>query len=75
MTVISLFPNQSISEGLRNIADDVDSGDLPDDGCTVILGKEVFHLGCASDEQAATDAVFNMTMGIHRLMKPIFDEE
>ena len=75
MTVISLFPNQSISEGLRNIADDVDSGDLPDDGCTVILGNEVFHLGCASDEQAATDAIFNMTMGIHRLMKPIFEEK
>ena len=75
MKVVKLFPNQSISEGLRNIADGVDSGDLPDGDCTVIIGKEVFHLGNVSDEQAAADAVFNLTLGIHKLMKPIFDDE
>ena len=75
MKVVNLFPNQSVSDGLRNIADEVDSGELPDDGCTVIIGKEVFHLGPGSDEQAATDAVFNMTMGVHKLMKPIFEED
>ena len=75
MNIIKLFPNQSISEGLRNIADDIDAGNLPDDGCTLIIGTEVFHLGSVSDEQAGADAVFNMTLGIHKLMKPIFQME
>jgi len=74
MAVISLFPNQSVSDGLRNLADDIDAGNLAGDGCTLIIGKGVFHLGPGSDEQAATDAIFNMTLGIHKLMKPIFED-
>jgi len=33
--VVNLFPNQSVSDGLRNIADEVDSGDLPDGGYNI----------------------------------------
>jgi len=75
MEVVKLFPKQSVSEGLRNIADDIDSGNLPDESCTLIIGTEVFHLGNVSDQQAGADAVFNLTLGIHKLMKPIFEDE
>jgi len=74
MEVVKLFRDQSVSDGLKNIANYVDSGELPDDNCTLIIGKEVIHLGCVSDEQAAADAIFNMTLGIHKLMKPIFED-
>jgi len=74
MEVVKLFRDQSVSDGLKNIANYVDSGELPDESCTLIIGTEVIHLGCVSDEQAATDAIFNMTLGIHKLMKPIFED-
>ena len=75
MEVVKLFRDQSVSDGLRNIANYVDSGELPSDNCTIIIGTEVIHLGNVSDEQAAADAIFNMTLGTHKLMKAIFDEE
>jgi len=74
MSVVNLFPNLDVFEGLKNIADLAKAGEFPADTCTIILGTDVFHLGCASDSQAATDAIFNMTLGIHKLMKPIFDD-
>lgn len=71
--VVSLYPCANVAEGLRNIANQVEEGELPDDGCTVICGSDVFHLGCVDDAQAAGDAVFNMTYGLHLLMRPVVD--
>lgn len=40
--VTQLRPNQDIKQGLLNIAENSDD----QDGCTVIMGNEVYHLGC-----------------------------
>ena len=71
--VIHLFPAANVAEGLRNIADGVDEGQFTGKACTVILGGKIFHLGCVDDAQAAGDAIFNMTLGLQILMRPIVD--
>lgn len=69
--VIQLRPNLSAAESLRNIADMMDSGEIANDECTLIAGTEVFHCGQVHDDQAAANAVFNMTYGISKLMQTV----
>lgn len=58
-----------VSEGLRNIADRIDEDCFDSSDATVVLGSgEIFHLGPVSDERAAVDAVFNLNLGIFKLM-------
>ncbi|MEE9459634.1 MAG: hypothetical protein V3V84_07725 [Candidatus Bathyarchaeia archaeon] len=74
MEIVSIIPSINIADTLRRIAEDIDDGDISADNCTLIIGTEVYHLGPVCDDVAARDAVFNMTMGIHKLMTPIFDD-
>lgn len=67
--VTMIKSSMDVAATLRSIADNIDSGEYSSDSCTIILGSDVFHAGCVSDQQAASDAVFNMTFGIHKLMK------
>lgn len=67
--VVKLFPCQHIPDMLRQIADDIEAGhyENKENTCTVVLGYEVFHAGSINADQAAKDAIFNMTMGIGKL--------
>lgn len=73
--VVQLKPCVNAATALRNIAEMLESGELESSEVTVICGTEVFQCGVFDDERAAESAVFNMTMGIHKLMRPIFDDE
>ena len=53
---------------LRNIADQIESGELGDTEATVVVGSDVFHVGCVDSGEAAGNAVWNMTYGIHKLI-------
>ena len=66
--VIQLRPCGDASTALRNIADQMDSGEISATECTVIADTDVFHCGETDDGRAAEQAIFNMTMGIHKLM-------
>ena len=66
--IMQLKPCANASLALRNIADGMDSGEIAADECTVIAGTEIFHCGEFDDSRAAESAIFNMTMGIHKLM-------
>ena len=70
--VIQLKPCGNAAQALRNIADMIDGGEISNE-CTVICGTEVFHCGEIDDGRAAESAIFNMTMGIHKLMKPVVE--
>ncbi len=59
---------------LRNIADSIESNEIETDDATVIIGADVYQLGGMDDSRAAQDAVFNMVVGLSRLMKPIIDQ-
>lgn len=72
--VIQIKPCANAATALRNIADMMDDGEVSSDSVTVITGVDVFQCGDFSDERAAENAVFNMTMGIHKLLRPIFEE-
>jgi DNA-binding ferritin-like protein (Dps family) len=71
--VIQLKPCANPSAALRNIAEMLESGELEAEEVTVIAGTDVFQCGCFNDERAAESAIFSMTMGIHKLMKPVMD--
>lgn len=71
--VIQLKPCANAAIALRNIADQMESGELQADECTVIAGSEIFHCGEFDDGRAAESAIWNMTMGIQKLMRPVID--
>jgi hypothetical protein len=71
--VITLRPKASVADALRNIADEFDSGERDGQEVTLIIGLEVFHIGCSDDKEAAANAIFNMTLGIQKLMRPVVD--
>ena len=75
MSVENIFGNVGVADGLRNIADEIDNGSHPDESCTIVIGTDVYHCDRGPDTQAGADAVFNLTLGIHKLMKAIFDDE
>ncbi len=70
--ITPIKPCADIVQGLINIADSIEAGDIDNSNCTLIIGTNVYHLGTVCDEQSAIEAVFNMTVGIHKLMSPIF---
>lgn len=59
---------------LRMIAEQMENGKFATTSVTVIAGAEIFQCGEFDDERAVENAVFNMTMGLHKLMRPIFEE-
>lgn len=60
--------NMNIAKVLRDIADEIENGDITCDHVTVIAGFEVYCLGPVDDCRAAESAIFDMTFGIHKLM-------
>lgn len=68
MNVIPFCPCQEVAPTLRRIADDVEQGIYKGDA-TIIIGKEVFHVGKVHSDDAAREAIWNMTFGIHKLMR------
>ena len=72
--VVQINPCADAATGLRNIADMIETGEL-DNVATVICGTEVFVVGEFDDARAAEQAVFDMTVGTHKLMKAVFDWE
>ena len=67
--IVSIKPSNNIPETLRTIANQIESGEIVtgDAGLTLITGIEAFHLGTHDDAQAASDAIFNMNIGISKL--------
>ena len=67
--LIHLQPSSaSVPDGLRNIADQYEAGDYGDEPATIVIGREVFHIGTRGDDKAAVNAVFDLQLGIHKLM-------
>lgn len=66
--VVPIAGKMHAPTGLRDIANGIEEGRFSGDSVTVIAGTDVFHLGCLNDAQAAQEAIWNMTFGIHKLM-------
>ena len=71
--VIQLKPCANAATALRNIADRMESGDISASTCTIIAGEDIFHCGVFDDERSVTNAIFDMTFGIQKLMRPAID--
>ena len=71
--VVNLRPNINMACALMNIAEEIQNGNIAESECTLIIGTDVYHLGCIDDREAAVNAVFNMTYGIQKLMRPAVD--
>ena len=69
--IIHLPQATSVSDALRNIADQYDAGEYGDDPATLVIGREVFHIGTRGDDKAAVNAVFDLQIGIHKLMAAV----
>jgi len=73
--IVQIKPNTNIPDSLRQIADDYDDGSAVGKSCTLILGVDIFHLGTFDDADAAVLAIWDMTYGIHKLMKKALAED
>lgn len=71
--VIQLKPCADVATGLRNMAEEFDSGERDGQECTLIAGLDVYHFGCVDDEEAVSNAIFNLTFGLQKLMRPVVD--
>jgi len=71
--IINLFGDNTV-DALQSIADAIEDGDLPNNPATLIIGTEVFRTGNEPLEQSVANAVFDMNLGIHKLMRPIFED-
>lgn len=58
----------SVPDALRNIAEQYEAGDYGEEPATIVIGREVFHIGTRGNDKAAANAVFDMQLGIHKLM-------
>lgn len=75
--IVSIKPSNNVISGLRALADQIESGEIEvgNFGLTVVTGGDVFHLGTHDDDQAASNAVFSMNLGILKLTQMALDEE
>ena len=74
MNVTPIKPSINVAETLRRIADDIDSGGFEGMSCTMVLDSQhVFSFGKdrVDDNRAASEAVYDMTIGIHKLVHPV----
>jgi len=62
--IVSIKPSSDVKQGLQNIVDSYDG----EDNATVLMGGKIYHLGCVSDEQAVTDALWNLSTATYKLM-------
>ncbi len=69
--VIQLKPSVDTPNALRSIADQIESGEIQESECTLIIGRDVYHLGVKEDYIAFDNSVINMTYGIHKLMNSL----
>jgi len=74
MNVTPIKPSINVAETLRRIADSIDSGEHDGECCTMVLDSQhVFSFGKdrVDDNRAASEAVYDMTIGIHKLVHPV----
>lgn len=71
--VSQIKPCANVQQALRNIADQMDSGEIDFDNVTIVAGTEIFQCGEFDEDRAVENALFNLTVGIHKLMKPVVD--
>lgn len=66
--------HESVPDELRAIAEWIEQGNRAGKTCTLVLdGHEVISIGHGRihPDQAAREAVFDLNVGLHRLMYPI----
>ena len=66
--VVVLRPNADIAAGLREIADTIERDGMQDCCATVIIEGDIYHVGTLDDTEAAIRAVFDMNVGLSKLM-------
>lgn len=74
MTAVIQFPLSDVPPTLRNIAERIENGDFPGQTCTLILdGHNIFTFGHGRihNDQAGREAVFDLTVGLHRIMHAV----
>ena len=75
VSAVPIKGNINIAKVLRDIAEEIESGDIVCDHVTVIAGSEVYCLGLVSDSKSAESAIFDMTYGIHKIMYAVTSSE
>lgn len=74
MNVTPIKPSINVAETLRRIAEYIERGEFEGMSCTMVLDSQhVFSFGKdrVDDGRATSEAVFDMTIGIHKLVHPV----
>jgi hypothetical protein len=78
--VVYLNENICIHEALRDIADNIERGDISVHSLTMCTtgvgaGVDVYHLGSTTEAEAGVKAVFDMTIGLAKITSMIMRAE
>jgi hypothetical protein len=68
--VVPIIASMDVPATLRLIADQIESGEVQKDNCTVITGGNLYQLGSDNDRAAASDALWNLEWAKMFLMMP-----
>jgi hypothetical protein len=59
-----IVKTNSVSNSLRELANEIEATDTPIDMCTVVLGTKVYHIGNTRLFGPRVDALFNLTYAL-----------
>jgi len=62
-----------VEAGLKQLLIAIDADVYENEQCTIIIGNDVFHFGGITEHESKTEAVSNMTFGIHKLMTKFYN--
>lgn len=77
--VVNIRPSVSMADALRNIADEIERGEIEPENLTIIAGIDIYQLGgnFRNDEDAVKETIWNCNFAISKLMNAaqgIYDE-
>lgn len=72
--VVPITENSDVIEGLRGIIKQINSGEIKPKNCTLVINSYVYHLGDVGDQESIRNAVFNLNVGLQRILEIALDD-
>lgn len=72
--IVPITENSDICEGLNGIIEKIKSGEIKTTNCTLVISSYVYHLGDVGNLGATKNAVFNLNLGLQRILEIALDD-
>ena len=66
--IIHIYPNRDLITGLTRLIEEIKEGSIANTRCTIVINKEIYSLGDQKEDSSFKNAVFDITLGQHKLL-------